>query len=647
MTPAQVLAVHAEPLVAGRRVALLAPEDPALVDALLGLGARLLYVYDPRPGVEGGRRSDPRVTVAPLRAGDLGVREGAFDLALVPDLGLLGDAEASLAYVRRLVGSGGCALVATRNDAAKRTWLAPERGTEPEGGKGPGYTEFYDLCALQFAEVRMAGVAPFAAYAIAEFAPEREPVIAFDASLVAAPETPEWFLAIASQSAGSALEAYQIVQVPRADLASAAPESEATVSAAADGDLRAQLANLEQKRTEAEARAGEEVLRGERLTNELRTQGEELRKLRERSAQQARELEDERRARERLFAELEAAKRDPERARLDERVLALEAELIEARTQLATPRAAPAETRLREERDALAQEVATLRASLQQTKGSLEDLRHRLGERERELHATLARAKGLEDRLAEQLAEAARHDEARAAATAAVQRAQQLEVVAQRLDAELAALQATHEQDVAQLEAALRLAGEELRAAKHELARRERMIRELVAQVETPDLPMQHAGAEPPLALVAELELARRELGALVEEVKRRERALEEVRLTAEEHRRALESERAKNESLARDAARREAALQTAAWRITELEKLGESALPSSGNPALDAELDALRRALTQEHARVEELERRLAVPTDAAELARVKSRLQEQETLIEQLSAQLAARGA
>ncbi|MEO7097366.1 MAG: hypothetical protein ABI175_29160, partial [Polyangiales bacterium] len=50
-TPGGVLAVYAEPLVVGRRVALVGIGDDSLVETLQSLGARLLYVYDPRPSV--------------------------------------------------------------------------------------------------------------------------------------------------------------------------------------------------------------------------------------------------------------------------------------------------------------------------------------------------------------------------------------------------------------------------------------------------------------------------------------------------------------------------------------------------------------------------------------------------------------------
>lgn len=631
MSPAHVLAVYAEPLVAGRRVALLGPEDPSLIDALLALGARLLYVYDPRPVIDSPHRgSDPRVTVAPLRAGDVGVREGAFDLALCPDLMMLGDSESALAYVRRLVGNAGVALIGCRNREARDTWARAA-----EGAPAPSYTEFYDLCALQFTDVRMAGVAPFAAYAVAEFAPDREPSIAFDASLIAAPDPPEWFVAVASQSDVTTLEAYEIVQIPRDALG----DTGSTTDPGELDALRAQVAAADQKRQEAEARAGEETLRAERLVAELRAQTDELRKLRDKSGKQNKELEDERRARQRLETEL----RSPEFAQLRERVLALEAELIEARTQLATPRAVAVDPRVEQ----LSTELAALRTALQQAKGHGEELRTRLVERDRERDASLARAKTLEDRLEEQLAETSRRDEERTEVKALADRAKNAETIALRLRDELATIAATHEHDVASLEAALRIAGEELRLARGELVRRERMVRELVSQIEdgtglaVPAVTL----VEPPAELLRELDLARRELSALIDEVRRRDRLVEETRGALEVARKDLESERNKTEHLARDAARREAALQTASWRISELERLGTGVDDAPDAPtSQESELDALRRALTKEHERVEALERELAAAGSTGDPG-LRARLREQEALIAQLSAELAQR--
>jgi hypothetical protein len=671
-TPGGVLAVYAEPLVVGRRVALVGIGDDSIVETLQALGARVLYVYDPRPSVVANKIEGGRVTIMPLRSGEIGVRDGAFDVAIVPDLSLLGDHEAALALVRRLVGHDGVAIIASRNPDCDRSWLPAGESADP-----PSYTSFYELCTLQFADVRMLGAAPFAGYAVAEFAPEREPDIAFDASLVAEPEPTEWFIAVVGQSETEGLEAYEVVQIPTAavDPSSDRPTLDRPTL---DGPTRQQLALVEQKLHEAEARAGDHSMRAERLAAELRTVAEESRKQRDALAKQQKELDEERRRRSSEASELGNLRRGPDVTVLQARVASLEAELIEARTQLATPRAGGDELlRLQQDRERFSAELTALRERatvaerlLQPLRSEVEKLQRKLADRERELEASLKRGKELEDRLEEQLVESSSHGEELAIAQRLQHQVAQAEAVIERAQAELLAVQATHLEDVATLEAALRARGEELRAARAELVRRERLVRELVQQLE--DLQQAEPASAPvertlpaaaeTSALQHQLELARRELALLVEEVRRRESAIEPLRAEVERLTKELDVARANNEQLARDAARREASLQTASWRIAELEKLGtepdeaksnEPAAPSgeahdAARKKLESELDALRRALTQEHERTVALQRQLeaaATGSDAGELARAQARLAEREALIAQLSAELASR--
>jgi hypothetical protein len=709
-SPGHVLAVYAEPLVRGRRVALVAHGGEAMGDLLLSLGARLLYVYD--PDESGVRKVSERVSVASFRGGELGVRDGAFDVVIIPDLGRIGDAEATLAQVRRLVGPQGVAVIACRNPEAGEGWLSAGLAAP-----GPTYGEFYDLCALQFSEVRMIGAAPFAGYAVAEFAPEREPAITFDPTLVAGAEPPEWYIAVASQHAVVALDPYEIVQVPRRALVPhepVAPPAPPAAPAAPSVDegrilaVRDALAAAQQKLHEAEARAGSENMRAERLANEVRVAQEESSKHRDRSTKLAKDFEDERRARQKAEAELAIAA--PEASAARSKLLAFEAELIEARTQLATPRVPPADfTKLAHERDraqadlaatsrsrdavqselaavgrsrdalqselaaalksrdvALA-ELAAMQRSAEQTRRAADELKSRLAEREVQLEAAHARARGLEARVHELLTVASRGETARGELEQLRARVQGADAIVARAQAEVAAILEAHERDVRELEHALRARGEELRAARVELGRRERMVRELVSQIEE-----LHAGVAPPAPAVQvessaaareEIELARRELGVLVEEVRRRDRAVAELRATYEKISRELDAERAKTTELARDAARREAALQTASWRIVELEKLGadapdalesrdsresrESPDAASERTRLESELDALRSALAQENERRERLERAVAAGGSESDLARALARLDEREALIAQLSAELAARSA
>src|SRR5271170_4231032 len=94
--PSIVLSAYLEPLVRGRRVAVLGNATIGLPDELGERGARLVHVYDPDPArvaeaiarAAGRSASRPHGIAHALLAGDLGVRDGAFDVAIVPDLSL-------------------------------------------------------------------------------------------------------------------------------------------------------------------------------------------------------------------------------------------------------------------------------------------------------------------------------------------------------------------------------------------------------------------------------------------------------------------------------------------------------------------------------------------------------------------------------
>src|ERR1700691_6074798 len=81
------ICVYAESLVRGRRVVVVGDASEGIGERLLDLGARAVHVYDPDadraatvPDVRG-------LVVRELPAGEFDVRDGAFDVALVPELG--------------------------------------------------------------------------------------------------------------------------------------------------------------------------------------------------------------------------------------------------------------------------------------------------------------------------------------------------------------------------------------------------------------------------------------------------------------------------------------------------------------------------------------------------------------------------------
>ena len=135
---AHALCVYAEPLAARRRVVVVGDSSLGLDARLVALGARTVHVYDPDPArARANAHTAARgVVVRELPAGELDVREGAFDLAIVPDLAAIEDRAGLLVRVRRLVGAEGAALVAARSAPA---------GERRCRGRRLDYYEMYDL----------------------------------------------------------------------------------------------------------------------------------------------------------------------------------------------------------------------------------------------------------------------------------------------------------------------------------------------------------------------------------------------------------------------------------------------------------------------------------------------------------------------
>src|SRR6185312_4614456 len=111
---AHALCVYAEPLVERRRVVVVGDSSLGLDARLVAMGARMVHVYDPDAArARESAPSAPRgVIVRELPSGEIDVREGAFDLAIVPDLAAIADRAGLLVRLRKLVGESGAALVA-------------------------------------------------------------------------------------------------------------------------------------------------------------------------------------------------------------------------------------------------------------------------------------------------------------------------------------------------------------------------------------------------------------------------------------------------------------------------------------------------------------------------------------------------------
>ncbi len=345
--PAIALTVYAEELVAGARAAIFGSAALGLAEELAERGARLVHVYDTdgaRVAEATAKRHDRTIFYAPLpESGDVGVRDGAFDLVIVPDLSLADDAGALLALVRRVLSPAGAALIASPNTEASRPLISI-----PMPLSALGYYELYEAVAAHFTTVRMIGQAPFVGYAVAEFSVE-DPEPTIDSSLAEAEgKEPDWFWALASDR-DVRLEPFALIELPP-DVAAhdeqmelplrAAPGSEQAAEVpSGEGTVLADIleaereAALESLRQQEQA-VKEERFRAEQAGRELAAAREELTLLRERcdTLQRALEHEESRRAvleiateNTRQSTDVENGRQSSEIAALRERLRALDA----------------------------------------------------------------------------------------------------------------------------------------------------------------------------------------------------------------------------------------------------------------------------------------------------------------------------------
>ncbi len=611
ISPAQALCVYAEPLVRGRRVVVVGDSSKGLGERLLQLGARSVHVY------HASRESRPVSTrdvrgliVRELPAGDFDVRDGAFDVALIPDLGSVDERGDLVARVRRLVTRGGAALVGAANAGSS-------------GGAGSlDYYELYDRVALQFSHVRMIAQVPFVGVALADLGLEGAvPEVSVDTQLMGDPEAPEWFFALASQDE-LRLADYAIVQLPDVEVLAARVDADVRAEharvAIAEAQLRATLleAQLDDVRAKAQHHATSSVAELARAS-ELETRlGEEVARRKEADA-----------------ALKEADVRAGEHYVRAEH-LANEGRELASELQRQRDRAAPLEGALRGAERALGD--LRMRAS---------DAEKTLGLREAELAVALVALEQMRQSAAETEAE--------------LTRAESTDVRADALAAEVALLAEGHVADVARLEETLRDRARAVRELDHEVSRRERIIQELLARLEeSKSSPDQEADAH---TATREAVIARGESDALRRELSSREEAASSATERAAVLAAANDELRAKLDAMAMDIARREGAIVESAWRISELEQQISRVEGDPADPAptlvpprmpdalqdptqaerlleLQNELDVLRQAFVKEHdARVR--------AESGEELERAHAELTRQATLLEQLSRELDAR--
>jgi hypothetical protein len=529
--------VFAEPLTSGAHAIVVGDAESSVADRLLDLGARSVHVVDPDPAraARAARRAPRGVAVRGLGP-DLDVRDGAFDLAVVPDLSVLEDVRAAVARLRRAVSARG-AIVAMGRARLGEEEPAPRPPFAGELGPASlSYNELYDLFAGELEDVSLVGVVPFQGVVFAELGTEDEaPAVSVDARLAPA-EAPSVFVVVASCAPERSFARRELdpenVAALEVELASALLRVEM---------LGGELEGLRQQLVAREMRTIESVALLDRAAVE-----------REAALTRAMELEAVLAASRQAMGALERRLLEAERGCLDrdDRLAMLNAELDERRSAAAQPAAS-----------------------------ELVD----------ELHAHVARAEA-------------------AAATASQ---------------ELAAIAEAHGVETSSFEAQLADRARVIASLEKELLRREQLVKELVGSLEE----AREGAAGPVFEDAPPLSTPPRRApaeAAGAEEVIRLRRKLDE---------------------LAAEVARREGELTARAWRIQELEAAQRSEGEAGAKPegrrsgaepdaplrkALD-EVDALRKALAQEHAA------RVAAES-GEELARARAELTRQAALLEQM---------
>lgn len=535
--PAAALGAFAESHLRGRRVGVLGDATTRLGEELLSRGARLVHLYDPDPGRlavaaaqargaaqrsgEAGRQARP---ILAQFADDLGVRDGAFDVVLVADLSLFDDPLELIRRARRLVSPSGLFIVASPNPEAKRFLLPPSGSL----ASALGYYELFDAISLQFPEVKMLGQAPFVGYSIVDFS-ETDPDVSVDTSLLEEPEAPEWYVVVASDRRVD-VDPYALVEIPLAEVARFGAQDPVTlpripVPSSGPSDFEVALTEArtrisvlvtenetlreqQKDRVRLERAAAEAAARTQELERELAAAKSRASELAMDLEAQATRNEEQDATVERLEAELDVERRDREARHADaERATLVEQQLAGARRRIAELEAQvaalePPTLRSKEQQqarfaalEAQRDEIAAREQQLLVRVGELEKRARELEERAREAESKAqrldARRRELEDQARdhERGLSAARRDASEAQArlselqTSAGAASVELAVERERLAEERARV-APLENELRALEDALRNRGREVVRLQRELRETEQVGRELLHEVE-------------------------------------------------------------------------------------------------------------------------------------------------------------------
>ena len=289
LEPSIALAAYAEPLASNRRVLVFGNALGSLPLQLLERGARSVHVCDPdalRVSEAAARNRSTQISFSSLADSDLSLREGAFELALIDDLGAHGPLQL-IRTAKRVLAARGAAIIACPNPEAAFPLLrmAPGRGA---AAASLDYYALYDAVAAEFEYVRMLGQTPFVGYAIADFSASGEPEPALDTSFVpGGAEEPDFFIALASNQE-LRLDEFAVIQLPTRRLlgsinapAIVAPEPPPAPAVPSETPAQtkardAELARLNQWIKELESRASTADERADHSETELEAERAKL-----------------------------------------------------------------------------------------------------------------------------------------------------------------------------------------------------------------------------------------------------------------------------------------------------------------------------------------------------------------------------------
>ena len=311
-------AVFLAPLLEGKRIATVGASSGDVARRCRACGASAVVSF-------GG--TGDGIAVRPLTPGQIASARGRVDGIVVADIAGL-ELSDVLDEARRALGATG--------------WIAVATGSQT-------YREVVGALAQRFATVRVFGRGSFVAHAYAAVDQVNEDVALDTRLLPDDPAEAEGFVAIGTDDE-VAVGGLSLVQLP--------PDTEQRTEPAATEAVREQA----QKLKDVEAASAERWVQIQRLEHELKNLDQEARKARDRAARLAKDLEDERKLRQRTEIESQMSRRGGDLPRIEEedhaRVVARVAEL---ESQLATA-ASTIETQ-RMHGEALARELDEAQAS--------------------------------------------------------------------------------------------------------------------------------------------------------------------------------------------------------------------------------------------------------------------------------------------